>query len=169
MSGLQPPRADAECAPPAPAGGVRAPGPRHGADAPQEAWIVFSGRADHAWLRLLSPGFRHCFAALRDAGGWTVLDPLTGRLVVARLPVPPGHDMPRFWRRAGLRVLGPFAPAPPGPGSRLLLSPFSCVALCRAVLGPEAPRAWTPRGLHDALMNLGESRKKSLTPVATSR
>lgn len=169
MSGLDPALRRLPPAPPATAGGVRACGPRHDAAAPQEVWIAFSGRADHPWLRLLAPGFRHCFAALRDAEGWTVLDPLTGRLVAARLPVPPGHDVPRFWRRAGLRVLGPFRPSPPGAGSWLMLSPFSCVALCRAVLGPDAPFAWTPKGLHDALTNLTESRKKSLTLPATSR
>jgi hypothetical protein len=73
----------------------------------QQAFIVFGGQADQPWLRLLRPGFRHCFAALADAAGWTVLDPLTGRLVVARLDLPQGFDLPAFYRRAGLTVLGP--------------------------------------------------------------
>ena len=114
-------------------------------------WVAFSGQADHAWLRLLRPGFRHCFAALRDATGWTVLDPLTGRLLVARLDVPAGFDLPAFDRRAGLAVLGPFAPSAPGGGAARMLQPFSCVALCRAVLGAQAPWAWTPHGLYCAL------------------
>ena len=28
---------------------------------PDEAWVVFSGAAELWWLRLLKPGFRHCF------------------------------------------------------------------------------------------------------------
>jgi hypothetical protein len=80
-----------------------------------------------------------------------VVDPLTGRLVVARLDVPVDFDLPAFYRRAGLAVLGPFAPSAPAGGAARLLEPFSCVALCRAVLGATAPRAWTPRGLYCAL------------------
>ncbi|WP_207539134.1 hypothetical protein [Sabulicella rubraurantiaca] len=135
----------------------------------QCVWIVFSGRADHRWLRLLRPGFRHCFAALHDSSGWTVLDPLTGRLACARPEVTPDFDLPRFFRRAGMRVLGPFAPTAPGRGSRLLLAPFSCVSVCRAILGPAAPRAWTPLGLYRGLQNLGVSRKENLTLAATPR
>jgi hypothetical protein len=116
--------------------------------APPQVWIAFGGRADQPWLRLLRPGFRHCFAALRDAdGGWTVLDPLSGRLVVARLDLPPGFDLPRAWRRAGFAVLGPFAPGPARRRRLPPLAPFTCVALCRALLGAGAPFALTPRGL----------------------
>ena len=124
---------------------------RAAAEAAQRAFIVFGGGADLPWLRPLRPGFRHCFAALEDEAGWTVLDPLSGRLVVARLDLPPGFDLPGFYGRAGLRVLGPFPPG--GPRRSLLppLAPFSCVSLCRAVLGTGAPFAVTPFGLFRAL------------------
>ena len=129
----------------------------------QQAWIVFGGAADQPWLRPLRTGFRHCFAALADASGWTVLDPLSGRLVVARLEVPAGFDLPGFYRRAGFAVLGPFRPG--GPRRRLLppLAPFSCVALCRAVLGAGAPFALTPRGLYRALKKSVDNRNLFLT------
>lgn len=128
--------------------------------AEQRAYIVFGGGADQPWLRPLRPGFRHCFAALADAAGWTVLDPLSGRLVVARLELPAGFDLPGFYRRCGFAVLGPFLPG--GPRARLLppLAPFSCVALCRAVLGEGAPFALTPYGLFRALEKSAVSRKK---------
>jgi hypothetical protein len=60
----------------------------------QSVWIIFGGRADQPWLYPLRRGFRHCFAAIRDAQGWTVLDPLSGRLVVARLPLEAQFDRP---------------------------------------------------------------------------
>lgn len=119
--------------------------------AAQQAFIVFGGAADLPWLRLLKPGFRHCFAALADAAGWTVLDPLSGRLVVARLEVPPGYDLPGFYARAGLRVLGPFNPGEPCWTALPSLWPMNCVALCRAVLGASAPFALTPYGLYRKL------------------
>jgi hypothetical protein len=127
------------------------------AEAGQRVFIAFGGEADQAWLRPLRRGFRHCFAALGDDAGWTVLEPLSGRLLVARLPVPGTFDLPGFYRRAGLAVLGPFVPAEAA-GRRLPnLSPFTCVTLCRALLGPGAPFALTPYGLFRRLG--GDDRK----------
>ena len=131
----------------------------------QRIWLAFGGEADRPWLRPLRLGFRHCFAAIADEGGWTVLEPLAGRLLVARLPVQPGFDLPGFYRRAGLAVVGPFAPTAPCATRLPRLAPLTCVSLCRAVLGPEAPFALTPYGLFRALggTKSHESRKKSLT------
>jgi hypothetical protein len=100
---------------------------------------------------------------LEDPAGWTVLDPLLGRLLVSRLDLPQGFDLPGFYRRAGLVVLGPFPPA--GPRRSLLppLAPYSCVSLCRAVLGADAPFALTPFGLFRSLARREGSRKIFLT------
>ena len=136
------------------------------AAAAQQLFIVFGGEADQFWLRPLKRGFRHCFAALHDAAGWTVLDPLSGRLVVARLDVPGGFDLPGFYQRAGLAVLGPFAPGAPAPRWLPPLAPYNCVALCRALLGPEAPFAVTPHGLFCQLKKNAETRKNILTFAA---
>ena len=139
---------------------------RAAAASAQRAWIVFGGEADQPWLRPLRRGFRHCFAALRDAaGGWTVLDPLTGRLVVARLDLPEGFDLPGFYRRAGLAVLGPFEPGEPCRRWLPPLAPFSCVGLCRAVLGADAPRAFTPFGLYRGLQRRQAGVRPASLPV----
>ncbi|MDB5413771.1 MAG: hypothetical protein JWR10_2106 [Rubritepida sp.] len=129
----------------------------------QRVWIVFGGRADHGWQRLLHPDFRHCFAAIEDGQGWMVLDPLTGRLLLARIEVPPGFDLPDFYRRAGLRPVGPFPMAEHELGRGLFGAPLNCVSICRAALGPNAPFAITPHGLFRSLINRMESRKKNLT------
>ncbi|HEV7267823.1 MAG TPA: hypothetical protein VGN83_23395 [Falsiroseomonas sp.] len=128
-------------------------------------WLAFGGEADQPWLKPLRRGFRHCFAALADESGWTVLEPLSGRLLVARLPVPAGFDLPGFYRRAGLAVLGPFEPGLPQARRLPTLTPFTCVTLCRTVLGADAPFALTPYGLFRALGGIEshQSRKKVLT------
>ena len=92
-----------------------------------------------------------------------MLDPLSGRLVVARLDLPRGFDLPDFYRRAGLTVLGPFLPGEPRRSLLPPVVPFSCVALCRAVLGAGAPFAVTPFGLFRALARRRGSRKIFLT------
>lgn len=113
------------------------------------------------WQRWLRPGYRHCFAALRDEAGWLVMDPLSRCLVVARIDVPAAFDLPAFYRRAGLEPLGPFPVGKPRPGRLPALLPMSCVGLCRALLGAEAPFALTPAGLHEVLSTLKITGKKA--------
>lgn len=133
-------------------------------DAPQQIWIAFGGEADQAWLRPLRRGFRHCFAALRDEAGWTVVEPVSGRLLVLRIAMPASYDLPAFYRRAGLRVIGPFAPGPARAASLPALMPQTCVGLCRALLGTGAPFAITPFGLFRRLAKiLHDDRKNVLT------
>ena len=129
----------------------------------QQVWIIFGGEADMAWQRLLRPGFRHCFAALRDDAGWLVMDPLSGCLVLGRVDVPADFDLPAFYRRAGLAPLGPFPAGRARPSLLPGLLPMNCVGLCRAVLGHVAPFALTPNGLYRALTAQPIKRKKSLT------
>ncbi|MCI0752440.1 hypothetical protein [Teichococcus vastitatis] len=109
--------------------------PHRLAEDAQRVWIGFGGRADRLWMRLLRPGFRHCFAVLQDANGWTVVEPLSGRLLVARPVLPAEFDLPAFYRRAGLTLLGPSSPAPQPAQCfpRCLLIPaFPCAAHCWA-------------------------------------
>jgi len=141
---------------------------RRVAEGGQFLWIAFGGQADQPWLRALRPGFRHCFAALADDTGWTVLEPLSGRLMVSRLVVPADFDLPGFYRRAGLAVVGPFRPGTTRRRTLPDLSPFTCVALCRALLGDGAPFALTPYALYRKLggppaLESTRNRKKVLT------
>ena len=129
----------------------------------QQVWIIFGGEADMAWQRLLRPGFRHCFAALRDDAGWLVMDPLSGCLVLGRVDVPADFDLPAFYRRAGLAPLGPFPAGRARPSLLPGMLPMNCVGLCRALLGAVAPFALTPVGLYRALAAQPNKRKKSLT------
>jgi hypothetical protein len=125
---------------------------------PSAVWVAFSGRADLPWLRLLRPGFRHCFCAIADATGWTVVDPLSRRLVVQRLAVAPEFDLPAFWRRAGFRVLGPFTPVAPTPRLWPSLAPFTCVTACLRLLGMRGWGVLTPFGLYRRLAAVAASR-----------
>ncbi len=128
----------------------------------QRVWVAFAEVRHHWWQRLLRRGFRHCFAALEEPdGSWIVVEPLSGRLLISRPAVPPGFDLPAFWRRAGLAVSGPHEPGAARLG--LGIATVNCVSVTRALLGTTAPQAWTPAGLHQALQNLTRTRKKDLT------
>nr|WP_305123255.1 hypothetical protein [Roseomonas sp. GC11] len=154
-----PPRGDPP-PPSSPSRGLRI-APRHLlAEGAQRVWIGFGGRADRLWMRLLRPGFRHCFAAIEDERGWTVVEPLSGRLLVARPDLVPGFDLPGFYRRAGLTVLGPFDPGPPVCSWLPDMIPLSCVSICRSLLGAGAPVALTPHGFYRKLEKMADDRKK---------
>lgn len=113
------------------------------------AVVVFSGRTDLWWLRLLKPGFRHCFVALAGAGGWVVIDPLSHYTEIAPLALPAEYDMAGWYRAAGLVAveaapgLPPRVPAP--------WRPYSCVEAVKRVLGLHAPRVMTPWQLYQLL------------------
>ena len=42
----------------------------------QQAWVVFTGKTDIRWLRILKSGFRHCFVIINDGQRWMSIDPL---------------------------------------------------------------------------------------------
>lgn len=118
------------------------------------------------WLRLFRPGFRHCFVALRDSCGWLAIDPLSRRLVVARLAEDPLVDAAALLRQRGMTVLGPFRPAPPRATWLPPLAPFTCVTLCLRMLGLRPGLTLTPSQLCRRLHVIVEQdRKKHLQRV----
>ena len=55
------------------------PPPSTTGTAPGLALVVFTGEADMKWLKVLKPGFRHCFAALESRSRWVIYTPLSHR------------------------------------------------------------------------------------------
>lgn len=123
----------------------------------ERALVVFSGRADLAWQRLLRPGFRHCCLILEDGGSWLLVEPLATRLQVRRLgPVTAG--LRARLQRAGLTVVEtepwPPLPHPAPPGL------WTCVETVKRGLGIRAIWVQTPWQLYRFLE---QNRKINLT------
>ena len=113
------------------------------------AWVVFCDNTELAWLRLLRPGFRHCFVVLHDGGRWIAIDPLAPRLEVTAPPVAADYDLPGWFAEHGHTVV-PAAvwrdlarPAPWGP--------FTCVETCKRLLGLHDRFVVTPWQLYRRL------------------
>ncbi len=139
--------------------------------ADQECWVVFADApasvlARMPWLHLFRRGFRHCFVAVRDSCGWLAIDPLSRRLVVARLSEDPLSDVAAGLRARGLCVLGPFRPALPSATRLPPLAPFTCVTLCLRMLGLAPGLTLTPWQLFRRLAAVSHTmnRKKYLQP-----
>ncbi len=122
------------------------------APARDTAVVVFTDAADLPWLRLLRPGFRHCFAVLRRGGAWVALDPLAH---VTRLELVPGSlardaaAVAAVYRALGAAALVVEVREPP---RRLApIRPYTCVEAVKRLIGRRAPRVVTPWQLHRLL------------------
>ena len=113
------------------------------------ALVVFSGNADLKWLRILKPGFRHCFLLLETQGGWVLYNPLSHRTEIAVIEGASERELMRLYRGQGFRVVPwtmPRVPLKPAPWGV-----YTCVEAVKRVLGIHAPGVITPKNLFNFL------------------
>jgi len=117
------------------------------------ALVVFTDQCDVWWLRALRPGFRHCFAVVRDpAGEWLACDWLKGRLVFRVYgPQRPEELISRLTER-GYRVAEVRADQR---GRGGMLRALSCVEVTKQAIGLGGLRPLTPYGLWRHLARRG--------------
>lgn len=119
------------------------------------AIVVFEHRDARGFLRLLRPGFRHCFCLLRHEAGWLLCDPLKGGL---RLDLVPAYDIQALLKH--YRHIGRIALAGPArssfPAAPFSVRPLTCVEIVKRTLGLAAPAVFTPFQLHAYLKSTGK-------------
>ena len=110
------------------------------------AIVVFAGETSLKWLKLLRPGFRHCFVLVHRQGCWVIYDPLSHRTDLAVVIGPTSGELTQWYEEKGLQVIettvcrAPLRSAP--------LRPFTCVEAVKRVLGIHAPWVTTPWQLY---------------------
>ena len=112
----------------------------------QRVLVVFDDRIEICWLRLLKPGFRHCFAVVDDRGVWVVYEARSNLTAVQTFD---GDDPAGWYRGQGhtvveTRVRAPVPRAMPW-------APFTCVEAVKRVIGLRAGAVWTPWQLYRTL------------------
>ncbi len=112
------------------------------------AWVVFCGQADRPWLRLLKPGFRHCFLVMHDGAHWLSVDPMLGQMDVrVHDHVAAGFDLPGWLARRGHHVIAaPVSGRPPARAAVLRF--FTCVEAVKRMIGLHARNIHTPWQLY---------------------
>lgn len=123
------------------------------------AWVVFSDRADLTWLKILKPGFRHCFVMLdhgtdypSPAGTrqWTSIDPLCQKLDITTYTISNDFDIPQWLADQGYiiypidHVAGEGRNSPRKSQWGLPLRILSCVEITKQILGIKAWYVCTP-------------------------
>lgn len=117
----------------------------------QKAWVVFSGKADLPWLRLLRPGFRHCFVLLNDGRHWISLDPLSNYTDVIVHHLPAGFDLPAWLSARGHQVVAAPLTRRMKPAPWML---FTCVEAVKRVICLHTRSIITPWQLYCCLLKM---------------
>jgi len=124
---------------------------------PRRALVAFGGDADLKWLRLLKPGYRHCFALLESGDHWVMYNPLSNGTEVEVWPGDQEETIRAWLVMSGYEVIDQTVrPLRPYPFS---WAPYSCVEAVKRVLGLRAPRVFTPWQLYRHLNNFGKRKK----------
>lgn len=111
--------------------------------------MVFVGTTEVKWLRILKPGFRHCFIIVGGRHGWVFLNPLLHRTELEWIG---GYDetgaaaLAGFYRRLGYTVLETAPLYPPRRAGPPAL--HNCVEVVKRVLGLNVYWVWTPWQLY---------------------
>jgi len=113
-----------------------------------KAWVVFSGQADLPWLKILKPGYRHCYVLLNDKKHWITIDPLSSYMDVNVHDIPLDFNLPLCMKNRGHTVM----PAQiQHIDKQAPWMPFSCVEAVKRVLGIHKRLMFTPWQLYKYL------------------
>lgn len=113
---------------------------------PEEAYVVFSGKTDMKWVKLLKPGFRHCFILFKDNKNWISIDPISPHTEIQIHHVPVNFDLPKWLKSRGQIVM----PAELNRKNKKAapLMPFTCVEAVKRLLGIHSRWIFTPWQLY---------------------
>ena len=113
---------------------------------PAPALVVFAGETSLGCLRILRPGFRHCFVAVFRNDHWIICDPLCHRTDLLVISKEAASDLGAWYRHHGLTVIA--TSVRPAPLRIAPLRPFTCVEAVKRVLGIHARSVNTPWQLY---------------------
>lgn len=132
--------------------------PFDGIEQTQSAWIIFSGYSDLRWLKILKPGFRHCFALLNDGQCWVSIDPLSPYTdIQIHHQIEASFDLPQWLESQGYRVVSADInkvhkkPAP--------WMVMTCVESIKRILGIHKFFLFTPWQLYKFLKHAQNNKK----------
>ncbi|MHC8494448.1 hypothetical protein ACTU44_17290 [Thalassospira sp. SM2505] len=110
--------------------------------------VVFADAPEKRLLRLLKPGFRHCFVLVSGlrAGEWICLDPQSHRVRCESWAYSPIFDPAAYYRSIGHHCI--WAHYPHMVTRKARFGPMSCVELVKRLLGISAFWVITPWQLY---------------------
>jgi len=124
-------------------------------------WVVFTGKTDIGWLKILKKGFRHCFVIFHDGGCWMSIDPLSSYTDIQIYPKINGHfDLPVWFQRRGYHVVRGTINSSHTKAAPWMF--FTCVEAVKRILGIHKRWIITPWQLYKFLKTQIHSSHGSL-------
>ncbi len=120
-----------------------------------KAWVVFSGQSDLAWLRILRPGFRHCYIVLNDGDHWVTFDPLSNYTDINVHHLPPSFNLPQWMSERGNTVVKAYLQRSKKQAPWM---PYTCVEAVKRVIGLHARSIFTPWQLYKHLLKINRDK-----------
>jgi len=114
----------------------------------QHIWIVFKDETDLPWLKILKPGFRHCYAVMNDTKHWIVIDPLSNYTDISVHELPVDFNLPLWIKNQGHTVMRAYAHHPQ---KQAPIAAYSCVEAIKRLLGIHSMFMITPWQLYKFL------------------
>lgn len=113
----------------------------------QQAWVIFTGKTDIFWLKLLKPGFRHCFILLNDGKVWMSLDSLSSYTdIQVYHHLDKNFDLPQWLQEQNYQVVS--YPMDQNINKAAPWMFFTCVEAAKRVLGVHNRFIFTPWQLY---------------------
>lgn len=127
----------------------------------QSAWVVFSGYTDIAWLKILKPGFRHCFVLLNDGQRWISIDPISPYTdVQVYHHVKANFNLPKSLEEGGNKIVPAIIEKNHKKAAPWML--FTCVEAIKRILGIHKRFIFTPWQLYQFLEKSKRQKTKYL-------
>jgi len=118
-------------------------------------WIVFTGETDIAWLKILKPGFRHCYALYHDGQHWLTIDPLSSYTDLEILSdIAAECHLPFLLQQQGLTVVEAKIPTLVARAAPIAF--YSCVEAIKRLIGLHRVTVITPWQLYQYLIKQKE-------------
>ncbi len=117
----------------------------------EKFYVGFSGETTVRILRLLKPGFRHCFLFFGDENYTFVVDPILNRIDLSFLPLGIENTL-QFFKANGIKII--YVPKRFEMSKGFSLGIFTCVEVVKRILGISKISIVTPFRLYKFLKKL---------------
>lgn len=117
----------------------------------QDAWVVFTGQTDLPWLKLLKPGFRHCYVLINDGRHWISIDPLFPYTEIIVHHAPADFNFPAWLAGRGYQPVRAQIRRDRSGMAPIMI--FTCVEAIKRILGLHSWRILTPWQLYKYLVS----------------
>ncbi|MGH1403635.1 MAG: hypothetical protein ACRBDL_05280 [Alphaproteobacteria bacterium] len=118
----------------------------------KRVWVVFTNQTDFKALSFLKPGYRHCFVIMHDGQQWISVDPMAHYMSVKSLDnIPKSFDFSSYFSDMGHDVVEVTSCVEEPPKCSAPPMFFTCVEVCKRVLGVHKFTIFTPWQLYQYL------------------